>query len=127
MWHTKQLAYHCHKPDSEYIWHRSWFAVRPHQPPEWLLPCGMKDTRHRHPSVARTRGDILCRTCDGTAETLAGGHGRQTGFDRSGTSACARSSQRLSPTWAELQRNASSAQIDINTHARHSRDGNPAV
>jgi len=43
------------------------------------------DIQCRHPSDARTRVDILCRMCDGMAETLAGDRDHQTNFDISGT------------------------------------------
>jgi len=116
MQQIKQFAYHFRKPDSGYIWHRSWSAEPLHQLPEWSPPSDMTDTRYRHPSVARIREDILCRTCGGRAGTLADGRGHQIDCDKSDTSACARSFQRPSLTLADLQRRASSAQINIRAH-----------
>lgn len=111
VWHTLHNVhpYHCHKPSSEYIWHRSWFAVQPLRPLGWSPLCGKTGIRCRHPSDGRTRVDILCRMCDGMAETLAGDHDHRTDSDISDTWACAHNFRRLSQTLVEIQLNASSA------------------
>jgi len=59
--------------------------VPPHQPLGLLLFYGMMDIQCHRPSDAHTRVNILCKMCDGTAKTLAGGRDRQTDFDKSGT------------------------------------------
>jgi len=79
------VTYRRHRPNSEYIWHRSWSAEQQRRLLEWLQSCDKTDILYHHPSVERIPGDILCRTCGGMAKTLADGRGHQTDSDISDT------------------------------------------
>lgn len=88
----KTGAHHYRRPSSGCIWRRSLSGAQLRQLLEWWPPCGKTGTQCHRPSGAHTREDTPCKTCGGTEETWAGGHDRQTDCDRSGTSACVRSS-----------------------------------